>query len=1758
MTLVASDNEICEGESVTLTATNSGGLLQQVFSGSNNPNPNLSIPNNSTNGVSSSITLSGSGGLTLTSTDVIIITLNISHNTDQDLDIFLVDPSGTRAMLLSADNGANGNNYTNTILRTDVANIIGSAGNNTAPFNSTYRPEGTITTAPIRTGGAGGGNYNARIPANALDGAPIDGNWTLWVFDDQTPTTGTFNDWSLSIIHQLSSGYTTVVNGDPVIGPVSYSGAQNTTATATVTPEAGTHVYTVTTSDGNGCSRVSNEVSITVHPTPRPVITADYCSDRPKVRLTSDSYNSYLWSTGETTQSILVDLAGNYTVTVTDAYGCTGSGSIQVADELVVNGDFTLGNVGFTSGYTYHADLPGLVPAGQGELYNDTGTNGYGVGTSGQNYHINFWGLDHTNNTSGARNFMLVNGHGNIIVWQEVNIPVTPNTDYYFSAWAISLNNVGPFARLRFEINGVQVGTIATLTTGTNSNANPWKPQDRFYGIWNSGAATTATIRIINLEFALGGNDFGLDDISFGTLSNIPFGVTAGHNSPLCSGDTLLLTTSLSGGKLPITYSWTGPNGFVSTDANPVIPNATVDNSGTYIVSVTDGYGCDPVSDTITVTINPVPVIPDQSTVICSGETFTVSPVNGVPNAATIVPAGTTYTWSAPSGSGFTGGSAQLSPQTSISQTLVNTTTSPVTATYLVTPVAGSCAGETFQLVVTVNPSATANAGSNQVVCASSPAVNLAGSIGGAATSATWSGGSGTFIPNSTTVNAIYTPSSGEITAGTVTLTLTTNDPDGTGPCVAATSSMTITINQNPQVTASTTNILCYGAATGAIDLSVSGGTGTYTYAWTASNGGVIPAGQASGQDLTGLVAGTYTVIVTDGNSCPATYNTTLTEPTQLAVSETHTSILCAGQNSDVTITVSGGIAPYQVTWAGGSQAIAASGGTAIIQQPAGTRVYTVTDNNGCTTTVSVIAVLDPNTAPEITTCPSNADLNGCGVTAITGLVYSSTPVSISLTDFTNAGGAATDNCAVTSITYSDAQSGSCPIVVTRTFIVSDGSGLSDTCKQLISIDDNNAPTFTPPAGFTAYKDGSCNYNISETITGVPTLVADNCDTNPSVTYTDGSPVQGSCTDELIVTRTWRVEDDCGNFDTASQIITIRDTTPPGFTAPANISVTSNLYCVPDTSPTTTGYPTGIADNCATNLTATYSDTYNDSDPCRIVITRTWRLADNCGNSAPNQVQIITVYDSLAPFFTRPPDIEILSNSACTYNSTPANTGDVFDEYDNCSLGIQATYTDAVNNSDPCNIVISRTWSLTDNCGNTAANQVQTITVKDVLSPDIFCPPDATIALGDPNLPAATGSPVVTDNCDTSPLVTYSDTTLAGSCVGNYRIQRTWTAADTCGNTSVCYQDIFVQDIEPPVFVVSCSDIGDQLAEANNGAQYQHPDNSWDVVATDNSGVLTIEAYLTGATVSGPHNTLNGVLFNEGLTTVTWTAMDDCGNSVSCSFTVTINASADVSIEKTAAPNPAVAGQQLVYTLTVRNSGPAIANSITVRDSITAFPSPEYSTTLTGPWASWNGTLVLASPLGVGDSTKIYIRGTVDEDSCGTVSNTASANSTNLDNNPGNNQVTIVTTLDDTEPPVITAPGPFEFCVEDLSIAQFNGDTSLNYTPDYPSADYYLFETGSTELDLNIATYSDNCCDPADGYSIRWTITFNGSEPAVSGTGQPSTYGSNIPLWGDGVNYLDRIHTITYWITDCNGNESNPVTSNLTIKPRPNLIKVNE
>ncbi len=139
---------------------------------------------------------------------------------------------------------------------------------------------------------------------------------------------------------------------------------------------------------------------------------------------------------------------------------------------------------------------------------------------------------------------------------------------------------------------------------------------------------------------------------------------------------------------------------------------------------------------------------------------------------------------------------------------------------------------------------------------------------------------------------------------------------------------------------------------------------------------------------------------------------------------------------------------------------------------------------------------------------------------------------------------------------------------------------------------------------------------------GVDIVGLDNCDISTPLTITD-SAFEFDCMSGEFYTRSFYVQDECGNVTTLTQTFTLRDTTPPTFTAPADITIT----CLTDKHDLNiTGDVTDEMDNCADDLEAVYSDVLTNVSGCFGFIIRVWELEDYCGNNISHN-QIITIFN---------------------------------------------------------------------------------------------------------------------------------------------------------------------------------------------------------------------------------------------------------------------------------------------------------------------------------------------------------------------------------------------------------------------------------------------------------------------------------------------------------------------------------------------------
>jgi len=400
------------------------------------------------------------------------------------------------------------------------------------------------------------------------------------------------------------------------------------------------------------------------------------------------------------------------------------------------------------------------------------------------------------------------------------------------------------------------------------------------------------------------------------TVNPAPSVLFSQPNQVICSAASSV-AVNLSSTTAGTTFSWTAtiPAGVTGATANGTntIPVQLLTNTTSSAITIiytataaTTGVSCPGAPAIYTITVNPVPFVnAPQQTQICSGEQPAFIPPNTSGNN---VPTGTTFTWSAPTGSGFTGGSAQPIPQTSFNQILTNTTLLPVTAEYMITPEFNNCPGVTFQLTVTINPKATIPS-TVQTICSQGTFTVNPGTIPAAAipagTTYTWStpvvtgGVTGGISGTGTTVTGTLTNPT--TTGQTAIYTVTPISP--LGNCSGNPFDITVTVRPDLIVTSAVSNyngfeISTAGANDGFINLTTSGGSGTYTYVWSGPGGF-----NSTTEDVSNLGPGNYSVTISDGLCNSILLNFQIDEPLPLIIQEvvaSHVNLKCFGDTDGV------------------------------------------------------------------------------------------------------------------------------------------------------------------------------------------------------------------------------------------------------------------------------------------------------------------------------------------------------------------------------------------------------------------------------------------------------------------------------------------------------------------------------------------------------------------------------------------------------------------------------------------------------------------------------------------------------------------------------------------------------------------------------------------------------------------------------------------------------------------------------------------
>ncbi|MES2800185.1 MAG: PKD domain-containing protein [Bacteroidota bacterium] len=1113
----AAPNPICLGQSANLSAN----VTMTPFL------PNCTPPVSGTtflpdgSGVSYSTSINVNcfnAGQTITSAaNISNVCMTLEHSYLGDLNIVLVCPNG-QSMILKAYPGGNG-----TYLGNPIDDVTSGPGTG---FNYCFTPGATtlmVNGGTVPSGSPAGnaiaaGNYMPVNPFTNLIGCPMNGAWTIQVTDNLGSDDGYIFNWDVNFtVPAATGGFTPTIASQ---GWQSATGLTSTgTTTATVTPTAaGTPCYTYFVTDNFGCTYTQNQC-VTVNPN----IPVSAGPDRlicggGSTTLLGSGAATYTWSpaTGLSATNVAVPTASpavttTYTVSGTSAAGCVTTDQVVVTvspnptinagpDVAYCNGGSTNLSASGGTSYTW-SPATGLSAtnisnpistATTTTTYTVTGTNAAGCTATDQvivtvnpiptvNAGVDQTvcaGTSVTLTGSGASTYTWNNGVTNGVAFTPAVGSLTYTVTGTTAAGCINTDqvvvNVNPIPVINAGPDVSICASQSTVLTASGGTTYTWSPATGLSA--TTGASVTATPASTQ-TYTVTGTTGGCTSTDAVTVTvGGSAAINAGADVAICIGGSTILTAT--GG---VTYTWSPATGLSGTTGASVTatPAATI----TYTVVGTNASGC-LGTDQVVVTVNPLPTINAGADVaICNGASTNL-----------LATGGATYTWS---------------PATGLSATNVaNPTANPAaTQTYTVTGTTAAGCVNTDQVVVTVNPLPTVNAGVDQSVCTgTSVTLNGAG-----ASIYTWN--------NGVTNGVAFTP------VATQTYTVTGTSAAG---CIN-TDQVIVSVLTSAPINAGADVAICNGASTNLV------ATGGVTYTWSPATG--LSATNIANPVANPSTTQTYTVLGTDGNGCTGTDQVVVTVNPIPTINAGADVAICNGASTNLLAT---GGATYTWSPATGLSATNVANPTA---NPAATQTYTVTGTTaaGCTNTDQVVVTVNPiptvNAGVDQTVCAgTSVTLNGSGASTYTwnngvsnGVAF--TPVATqtyTVTGTTAAGCTATDQVVVTvnplpivnagvdqtvcsgvSVTLSGAGASTyswnngvtngvafTPTVGSITYTVTGttGAGCTATDQVLVTVNPNPSPVIQGPtqycAGSSATLSTSTPFSTYTWSTGVSTATA--------------------------------------------------------------------------------------------------------------------------------------------------------------------------------------------------------------------------------------------------------------------------------------------------------------------------------------------------------------------------------------------------------------------------------------------------------------------------------------------------------------------------------------------------------------------------------------------------------------------------------------------------------------------------------------------
>ena len=805
---------------------------------------------------------------------------------------------------------------------------------------------------------------------------------------------------------------------------------------------------------------------------------------------------TYSWSPAVgSSASISGRAAGAYTVTVTDDNSCQATAVATITQPNVLS-----------------------ASASQVAVSCNGGSNGSAIATvSGGTTPYNYSWSPAGGTSSTATG--LTAGNYTVTVTDNNSCQVTASVTVTQPAALAATASV-----TATSCNGGSNGTAAvTVSGGTPGYTYSWSP--------GGGAAATAT------GLTAGTYTCTITDANFCTKTQtvtvtqpsvIASSISSQTNVACNGGSNGAATVTVSGGTPGYTYSWSPSGGTAVTAAGLT--------AGTYTCTITDANSCTK-TQSVTVT-QPTAIsasISSQTNIACNGGSngaATISASGGAP--------GYTYQWS-PSGgtaataTGLTAGiyTCTVTDANSCTKTKTVTLTQPAALNASASQVAVSCNGGSngraianvsggttpytyswspaggtsstatgltagnYTVTVTDNNSCEATASVTVMqpaaLTASATATDVSCNGGSNATATATAGGGVTPYTYS------WSPAGGTSATATGlsarTYTVIVQDNNG------CQSTATTSVGQPSAITATTsfTAVSCNGGNNGTASVSANGGTGTLGYSWAPSGG--------TANTATSLTAGTYTVTITDDNTCQATKTVTVTQPTAITGSTAKTDISCHGNNDGTaTVTASGGTGTLTYSWApaGGTSATATN-------LAGGIYTVTITDDNSCELTKAA-TIIDPAVLTADINTSANVSCNGGnnGTAAVTA-AGGTAPYTYSWSPSGGTAAAANSLTAGTyTVTVTDAHSctATASVSITEpTLVTASIAGTTTVCNNT-----GSEVFLSSEAGVSvAYKiNGGSTQNATMDANGADTLATGNL-TAPA-TYTLVSVTTGGCT----------------------------------------------------------------------------------------------------------------------------------------------------------------------------------------------------------------------------------------------------------------------------------------------------------------------------------------------------------------------------------------------------------------------------------------------------------------------------------------------------------------------------------------------------------------------------------------------------------------------------------------------------------------------